>query len=69
MGKMWKALPPGLRAYLEVLLSLWLSVAGLVAITWGVVLFLLPLGCIVGGFCALLLDRAIDMTLTKGGHR
>lgn len=67
--KMWQALPEKLRAYLQVLLSMWLSVVGLAAVTWGVTLFLAPLGCIVGGFSLLLLDRAIDMTLTRGGHR
>lgn len=69
MNKMWLALPERFRTYLEVLSSMWLSVAGLAAITWGVCLFLLPLGIITGGLSALLLDRAIDMTLTRGGHR
>jgi hypothetical protein len=67
--KMWKALPDGVQAYLKVFASMWLSAVGLAAITWGVALFLLPLGYIVGGFSLLLLDRAIDMTLTKGGRR
>jgi len=67
--KMWNALPDGVRAYLTTLSSMWLSVAGLAAITWGVALFLAPAGYIVGGFSALLLDRAIDMTLTRGGRR
>jgi hypothetical protein len=69
MNKMWMAVPSKIRVYLEALASMWLSVVGLAAVTWGVCLFLLPLGVIVGGFCALLLDRAIDMTLTRGGHR
>jgi hypothetical protein len=69
MNKMWLALPAGVREYLKVLASMWLSVAGLAAITWGVGLFLLPIGYIVGGFSLLLLDRGIDMTLTRGGHR
>lgn len=67
--KMWKALPQGVQQYLKILSSMWLSIAGLAAITWGVALFLLPMGYIVGGFSLVLLDRAIDMTLTKGGHR
>lgn len=69
MSKLWSALPEKVRAYLQILLSMWLSVAGLAAITWGVTLFFLPLGCIVAGFSALLLDRAIDMSMAKGGHR
>lgn len=69
MNKIWMVLPEALRDYLEVLLSMWLSIAGLAAITWGVCLFLLPLGIITGGLSALLLDRAVDMTLTRGGRR
>jgi hypothetical protein len=69
MNKMWLSLPDAVRTYLGVLASMWLSVAGLAAITWGVALFLAPAGYIVGGFSALLLDRAIDMTLTRGGRR
>lgn len=69
MNRLWAALPEKMRMYLEVLASMWMSIAGLAAVTWGVCLFLLPLGVIVGGFSALLLDRAIDMTLTRGGHR
>lgn len=69
MNKMWVSMPAEVREYLKVLSSMWLSVAGLAAITWGVGLFLPPLGCIVAGFSLLLLDRAIDMTLTRGGHR
>lgn len=68
-NKVWLALPESVRRYLEILASMWLSVVGLAAITWGVGLMFLPAGCIVGGFSALLLDRAIDMTLTRGGHR
>jgi hypothetical protein len=67
MSKMWLAVPEGARTYLQVFLRMWLSVVGLAAITWGAGLFFLPVGCIVGGFSLLLLDRAIDMTLTKGG--
>lgn len=62
-------LPAKVRAYLEVLLSMWLSVVGLAAITWGVGLMFLPAGCIVGGFSALLLDVAIGMTLSRGEGR
>lgn len=69
MNKIWLALPEKLRAYLTALAAMWLSVAGLAAVTWGVCLVLFPVGVIVGGFCAILLDRAIDMTLTRGGHR
>lgn len=69
MNKVWQALPVKVRSYVEAFLSMWLSVVGLAAITWGVALYLPPVGYIVGGFSLLLLDRAIDMTLTKGGHR
>lgn len=69
MNKIWLALPEKLRAYLQVLASMWLSVAGFAAITWGVALYLPPVGCIVGGFSLLLLDRAIDVYMAKGGHR
>lgn len=69
MNKIWQALPEKLRTYLGTLAEMWLSIAGLVAVTWGVCLFLLPLGVIVGGFCALLLDRAVDMTIARGGNR
>lgn len=69
MRKRWLALPLKVRDYLKALGSMWLSVFGLGAVTWGVCLFLFPLGVIIGGFCALLLDRAIDMSMTKGGHR
>lgn len=68
MNKIWMALPEKLRTYLSILGQMWLSIAGLVAITWGVCLFLFPLGVIVGGFCAILVDRAIDMSTPKGGH-
>lgn len=66
--KMWKALPEGVQLYLKILSSMWLSIAGLAAITWGVALFLPPMGYIVGGFSLLLLDRAIDMSMTRGGR-
>lgn len=69
MARLWSALPVKFRSYVQILLSMWMSVAGLAAITWGVCIFLLPMGIITGGLCALLLDRAIDMTLTKGDGR
>lgn len=69
MNKVWHALPEKVRAYLGVLLSMWLSVAGLAAITWGTALFLPPIGYIVGGFSLLLLDMAIGMTLSRGEGR
>jgi hypothetical protein len=69
MNKMWQSLPDSVRSYLEILASMWMSAVGLAAITWGVALMFPPAGYIVGGFSALLLDRAIDMTLTRGGRR
>lgn len=43
----------------------WLTVLGLVLVTWGVCLFLLPLGIITGGLCAVLLDWHMDQE--RGG--
>jgi hypothetical protein len=69
MSKIWQALPVRIRSYLGALAEMWLSIAGLSAVTWGVCLFSLPFGVIIGGFCALLLDMAIGMTLSRGEGR
>lgn len=69
MKKRWLHLPLNVRRYLSTLGSMWLSVVGLAGVTWGMCLVLFPLGVIVGGFCAILLDRAIDMDMAKGGYR
>ena len=69
MSKLWKKLPQPVRFYALTLAGMWLSVLGLGALVWGVCLFSLPLGVILGGFCAILLDRGVDTVMTKGGRR
>lgn len=56
MKKMLGAAGQALRP----LASMWLTVIGLALVTWGVCLFLLPLGLICGGLCAVLLDWYTD---------
>jgi hypothetical protein len=41
--------------------SVWLVVAGFVLITWGACLFMLPVGLIIGGICAVVLDWHVSV--------
>jgi hypothetical protein len=72
MRRAWKWLleQPAYKAVtleLKKLLSNWLAIAGFAAITYGVCLFLLPLGLITGGLCALLFEWYTDDD--RGGRR
>lgn len=61
MKKTWEEI----SRQLQQLASMWLTVLGLVLVTVGVCLFVLPLGLMCGGLCAVLLDWYTDQL--RGG--